>query len=391
MRPGVPSLDRHLELASKALFAALLVAAVGGCAGPTAPTPVAATAGATTSTAGLAPSLAASPSMAATSTAAPSQQVAPTPGKSTLPSAFPARASGGPGSLALTVIPVRQPSELAVLGPAVWAIAGSGLARIDIATNQVTPFDVGAGSDSLDNLAATPAAIWVADFDGSEVRKVDPASGAAVDTIAVGAAEDVLPVGGAVWVTNHHEGSVTRIDAASGRVLGTVTVGQAGTGGPQQLAEGAGSVWTDESNNSTLVRMDPASGKVQARISMPPDFGDCGGILATGTAVWVTGCHDSMDVVRIDPRTNKIVADVTLDGYAQDPVEIGGKVWVAAAGFALTRELERIDPATNRVDRKVRVDALADDAGSAIAGGDYWVSNGTDAVLRIPLSELTAP
>ncbi len=391
MRSSVSRLDRHLELASRAFIAALLAVAVGGCAGPTAATPLTATAGATASAGSLAPAMAASPSMAATSSAAPSQQVAAIPGHSTLPSASPAETSGEAASLTFTAIPVSQPNELAVLGASVWAVAESGLARIDIATNRVKLFDIGAGTDSLDNLAATPAAIWVADFDGSEVRQVDPATGAALRTIAVGAAEGVLPVGGTVWVTNHHEGSVTRIDAASGRVLGTVTVGQAGSGGPQQLAEGAGSVWTDESNNSTLVRMDPSSGAVQATIAMPQDFGDCGGILATGTAVWVTGCHDSMDVVRIDPRTNTIVADVALDGYAQDPVEIGGEVWVAAAGFALTDELERIDPATNRVDRRVRVDALADDAGSAIAGDDYWISNGADAVLRIPLSELAAP
>src|SRR5260221_4843347 len=271
-----------------------------------------------------------------------------------------------------------------------WVIAGSDVAGIDVATSKVTPLGL-VGYGSLDNLAVTPTAIWVADFSADKVLKIDPATGKIVDNINTGAPEGVLSVGGAIWVTNHHEGSVTRLDATTDKPIGTVVVGLRDSGGPQELVEGAGSVWTDESNTSEVIRMDPATGAVQAHILMPGDFVPCGGIAASAAAVWVTGCHETNTMVRIDPTTNAVVADIRLGNFSQDPLVIDGFLWVAVGGDGDRHELERINPTTNLVDRVLRLDALVDVGGASVARGDYLNANSTKTVLRVPLSHLTPP
>lgn len=308
----------------------------------------------------------------------PTSTAAPTPTANSAPTSIPA-----------TAIAVDHPTELAVEGSTIWAISGPGLARIDMGTGVVTPVDLGSG-DEIDDLAATPTALWVADFDGARVLRLDPTNGKALGSTVVGTAVDVLPVDGTIWVTNHHEGSVTRIDARTGETIGTVAIGQAGSNGPQQLARGAGSVWIGEGNTSEVIRLDPSTGKVLARITMPSDFDPCGGIAATDTAVWITGCHITPDVVRIDPATNAVVADIGLGGYGADPIVIDGKVWVPVGGAGFFHGLVRIDPATNRIDRRLPLAALADAGGSVVTGGELWVANRLDTVLRLPLSELTS-
>jgi len=326
----------------------------------------------------------ASCSAAATSTSAP-----PAP-PSAAPSSLPIR------TIASTAIPALQVTDMSVSGGTIWMITGSTTSTLDPATKTVTETKINTCCDELDGIEVTDSAVWLADFGASEVIRADKSGSGPLKRIPVGAAEDVLAVGGTIWVTNHHEGSISRIDATSGAVLGTEVIGQAGHNGPQRLAQGDGSVWVDESNTSEVIRLDPATGKVVARISVP-DFPPCGGILVTEQAVWATGCHDSPAMVRIDPATNNVAAVVVLDAFAQDVVDVNGTIWVPVGGSdfiapgqssAAAGELERVDPLTNTVTTKLTTDGLDDVAGSVVVGDSLWLSNGSTSVLQIPLSEL---
>lgn len=299
--------------------------------------------------------------------------------------------------IASTMIPLANASDMSVSGHAIWLLTGSTVSSLDLTTKAVTSMDVGSAGDELDGLEVTDQAIWIADFGGNKVIRVDRSGGSVPKAIPVEAAEDVLAVGDTIWVTRHHAGSISRIDAKTGAILGTQVVGASGQNGPQRLAQAAGSVWVDESNTSEVIRLDPATGNVVARIHVP-DFGPCGGILATDSAVWATGCHDSLAAVRIDPATNTIAAEVLLDGYAQDVVQVNGAYWIPVGGNGYKSpgqsseaggEIERIDPQTNVVTTKLTTDGLDDVAGSVVADNALWVSNGTTSVLDIPLSELT--
>lgn len=355
---------------------ALVAAVVIGCSGPVG----SAEPGQTSGTASAGPS---------------SEATTPTPAG---PRASSGAASATPASIPAVAIRVTEPYVLTAQGSTVWVIAGTDLARIDVTTNAVEKLGVSAGQ-ALDGFAATPSAVWVADFDGSQVLKVDTTTGKVVDRIPTGAAEDVLPVKGAVWVTNHHEGTVSRIDARTDKVVATVVVGTPGPGGPQQLAEGLGSIWIGETNTRQVIRLNPTTGAVVAKIAMPPAALPCGGIVTTDSAVWVSGCFETPTVVRIDPRTNAVVATIRLDGFATGLVVVDGAVWapVGGDGYGLTsgdgyqRELERINPDTNSVDRKLPLPALNDAWRPAVAAGDLWLPNGVDTILRVPLSELATP
>jgi YVTN family beta-propeller protein len=291
---------------------------------------------------------------------------------------------------AATLVDLDQPTSLATEGSTIWAIAGAYVARIDTATRTVKVLNIG-NAAALEYVAATPEGVWASDFDGSSVTRIDPATDKVVARMDVAHPEGVLPVGSNLWVANHHEGTLTVIDARTNEPTGTIMLGTAGSNGPHELAAGAGSIWVNEANENQVVRLTP-DGKVLAKIAVPGEFGDCGGILATTGAVWVTGCHETSDIVRIDPTSNAVVAKIQLAWYAQDAVDVGGFVWVPTSGLAGgPGELDRIDPATNRIDRRLTVAALTDVGGAVVAAGDLWVSNTTDAVVQIPLAELTAP
>ena len=59
--------------------------------------------------------------------------------------------------------------------------------------------------------------VWTANADDGTVTKIDPATGSASETIAVGGAPTELVVDqGAVWIANFSD-TVTRLDIANGQ------------------------------------------------------------------------------------------------------------------------------------------------------------------------------
>lgn len=273
-----------------------------------------------------------------------------------------------------------------VSGNQIWAVAGSQLASLDTGTKTVTPRDVGASPDDLEGIAVTADAVWIADFDASQLIRVPQAGNAAPTRIAVASPVGVLAIDKAIWVAEHHDGAVTRIDAATGKVIGTVKFGNVGSNGPQWMARSKDSVWVGESNPDQVVRLNLATGKVLAQIPVP--FGACGGLLVTDTAIWASGCHEDTKLARIDPATNKVVTVIDLAGYTQGAVLANDALWIPE-GYASQGQLERIDATTNAVTTKLLIPGMEDAGPSVVAGDTLWISDYANAVYAIPLSELT--
>ena len=151
-------------------------------------------------------------------------------------SASPASAHASPRT---TEIDVAQPTALSVEGSTIWAVAQRDVARVVPAAGTATILGAGNG-DSLAAIAATPDAVWVADFDGQTLLRIDPTSGSVAARISVPSPIEPLDVGDSIWVTNYHEGSVTRVDAKTNEVIDSISIGDPGEGGPGTLASGHG-------------------------------------------------------------------------------------------------------------------------------------------------------
>jgi streptogramin lyase len=203
--------------------------------------------------------------------------------------------------------------------------------------------------------------IAIAVATGALVTQPSPIRVAA--TIDVGGAPTGLAFGaGSIWVANYGGGRLERIDPARDKVVRRIPL----HGSPYEVAYGAGGVWTSSFDTPTVTRVNPRTGRVAAKIDVGSDAQ--AGILATRDAVWVA-VYGAGLVVHIDPRTNNVVGRVDVGGNPEDVVSWRGGLWVPNENGTLAR----IDPKTGDVTAKVRVGADPDNA--VVCRDRLWTSS----------------
>jgi YVTN family beta-propeller protein len=161
----------------------------------------------------------------------------------------------------------------------IWRLTSAGRTRT---------FHLGA-SHSVDGLAVSARALWVASGADDRVLRLDPATGRIVAEIPIAAvphARLASPYGiaagdGAVWVTNALADTVSRIDPRLNAVTATISVGRR----PTRLVVGEGAVWVLNAGDGTVSKIDPSRSTVTATIRLG---GDLTGISAGVGGVWVT-------------------------------------------------------------------------------------------------------
>ena len=221
--------------------------------------------------------------------------------------------------------------------------SGESVARMSIATSKSVSISAPSGEDSA--IGVGPDAVWMDDFAGGIVRRIDPATNkVAASTKGLLGPSGFAFSGSHVWVALHHAQSVAELDGRTGRVLARLAVPVPGdgvtAGGPSSVAVGFGSVWTFVPNLDALVRLDPATHKVVAVVH------HAGDAVIAGGSVW---SMSSGSVERIDPKTNAVNGRVPLDvSTAGDQVAplvvLDGRLWAA-----LQNVIVEIDPHTARV------------------------------------------
>jgi class 3 adenylate cyclase/streptogramin lyase len=218
----------------------------------------------------------------------------------------------------------------------------------------------------------------------NSVGRIDPSTGAFVDTFAVGEDPTGITIGedGDVWVINEGDSTVNRIDPGSGEV----TSAKSTLGVPTGVAAGGGAVWITNGFGSQsgpqVVRVDPADDSVD--VAFPS--GTAKAIAVAFGAIWLADA-DRDQVLRYDlqnPSLEPTVIPVDDDEVADAVprfVTVGSDeaegIWVANE---LGDTVVRIDPQTNDVVDRIQVDSptgvAADDSG-------VWVtSEANDAVHR---------
>ena len=280
----------------------------------------------------------------------------------------------------------NAPINIAAVNGVVWAVGDEVLLRIETATNATAelPIPVGAGSGSID---AAADALWIADWSGGEVYRLDPANGAILATIPVAAPVGVIATADGVFVGSEAQGGVVRIDPRTD----TVTREFPQRGG---FAYGAGSLWFAQRETGTVVRVGATTGDVEATVVVPPagrpgsDAGG-GGCFVGGRLpdAWWTWCFTERGAsvpARIDPVTNTATGFVHVGGSVS-----GGVVVIDdLSWFVLDDRLVAVD-GLNHVTRVVGLgDGFrSDDA--LVEGDSLWIPDeGDRRIVRIKLVDL---
>jgi DNA-binding SARP family transcriptional activator len=212
----------------------------------------------------------------------------------------------------------------------------NSVARIDESGNRIESYTA-VGTEPV-AVAVGLGGVWVANAGDGTVSRLDPATGKPERDYAIGPNDDVsdIAVGfGSVWVADGNGGTVTPIDPRLGveapiRPAGRPTIAPTPV---YFVAVGAGHVWA--TRGPELLRIDPHTKQVDGHLTV----GDPIGLTTGGGFVWVT--TQSEKVLRIDPNKVKQTGSLTLADGAEEPVYVGGSLWLAYQS-----QIVEIDPTT---------------------------------------------
>jgi class 3 adenylate cyclase/streptogramin lyase len=261
----------------------------------------------------------------------------------------------------------------------------------------------------ISGIAYGAGSIWVGDYDGQTLIRIDPSTAKITDTVALpGRPTEIVFAAGRVWVSSASAGMLIRIDPryetidrrihlhqaiynqglrseyapmAAGRhglwvghdisaltridpvratpvkqlILDAPVVG---------LAEGANDVWAVTGGEGRLVAVNPFSNTIEGSI---PAAGANGAAAVGPEAVWMDS-NATNEVWRIDPVTRSPAAIIHVDGGLSGIAVGAGGVWIAR----LVGSVSRIDPRTNRVVTTIHVGDSPQEL--TIVGDRIWVT-----------------
>ena len=246
------------------------------------------------------------------------------------------------------------------------AVAPVGVTELAAATGRLTRSL--SLPDEPANAVSGDGSVWVTSPEAHALYRIDPVTGATVDSIPVGASAGALAIDGSdVWVTNTLDGTLTRVDTATDEAVQTVAVGSEPTG----ITVGDGSLWVADASASTLTEVDATTGHV--RSTVPLSAAPFGVAFGAGS-LWVSSPGGDI-VTRLSPDGGPGVQIPV--GAGPSSITFGlGSVWVAN-GFDST--VSRIDPATEAVIATIPVGDSPD--GLAVVGDSVWDANRLSSTL----------
>lgn len=229
------------------------------------------------------------------------------------------------GSVIDTIRVGNSPAGVAVGEGSVWVTnAGDGtVSRINVETNEVSQ-ELRAGSGPA-GIAVGGGALWVADTIGTELLRVDPASGEAQAVPLAGQPSGVAFTPDGVWISVAPAG-VARVDPANAVVTLTKSVGS----GPTAVLPAFGSIWVANHLDGTVTRLEPSTGRVEATIAVGE--GPIA-IAAAAGSLWVANELDG-SIDAIDPATNTVEQTVPVGGAAASLATADDGLWVAVGASA---------------------------------------------------------
>lgn len=189
-----------------------------------------------------------------------------------------------------------EPGPIALGGDHVWLadLGGRGVSAVNAEGADLYRSGLPPQAPGL-RLAWGDGGLWVAIADANVIRRVDPSTLVAGETIRVGRGPAGLTVaGGFVWVANSREGTVSKVDPSLRTVVSKIEI----DGHPGGIDAGTSTVWVADREDDAVARIDLKSGEVEgAPIEVGPEPG---AVSVGGDAVWVANNGDGT-VTRIEP------------------------------------------------------------------------------------------
>ena len=204
---------------------------------------------------------------------------------------------------------------------------------------------------------------------------LDPSRPATV-TVGGGAAAAAFD-GANLWVANYFGDTVSKVNRRTNTVTATVPVGN----GPYFVTYDGTSIWVANNNTNTLSKINPKTNAVTATVTV----GDTPrGLAFTGTHLWVAN-FTSATLSKVDPTTNTVVATVPVPDQPQNVVFDGTSIWVPNSA----NKLERRNATTGAVTATVNL--VGEGRYIAFDGAFVWVRDRKSTRLNsshIPLSRM---
>ena len=211
-------------------------------------------------------------------------------------------------------------------------------------------------------LAFDGTSLWVANYAGNSIMKINPATGVVSQTINVGINPIALALDGiSIWVANYSSNSVMKINPATGAVSSQITVGS----NPSALAFDGNSIWVANINSNNVMKINTVTGAVSPPITVMSPYA----LSFDGSSVWVANSNGSI-VMKINPVTGVVAPPIAVGAYPSSLAFDGSSIWVANSG---SNSVMKINPATSAVGPPIIVGSYPKDL--AFDGSSIWVAN----------------
>jgi virginiamycin B lyase len=225
--------------------------------------------------------------------------------------------------VAIVPLPGSACAGLALGAQSLWVplcTKKPSLAKVDLKTNKVVAiFPVGPPAEE-GGIAFGADSVWLIIDKLGSLARIDPATGAVLDTFRVPAGS-YNPVfsGGSVWVTHAEGADVTDVNATTGKVNATVATGPK----PRFLAAGAGAIWTLNQGDGTLTRIDSGThAALTIALGTPGRGGDIG---FSDEKIWTT--MPKVPLSLIDVKSGRL--ECQWAGPGGDSLSLGhGSLWL---------------------------------------------------------------
>lgn len=250
-----------------------------------------------------------------------------------------------------------NPSSVHVHGRFVYVSSSKDhvVERLDAETGETTRVEV---PECANDVMVAEGSLWVADYCGDAVRRIDESGAGETVTIDLAEAGAVEYAEGLVWATTRD--GVVRIDPSSNERVGNEIYVE----WPEDLLYAGGTMWVQASGG--VYRLgedvppatpkptppptpDPAAAELPAGVErVALERGDVQALATGAESLW-TGLFE---IQRLDPATGDVLAKVDPGGFVEsmDFDEEAGVLWAfVEVAEKETNAVVAIDPLTNRI------------------------------------------